>query len=44
LTGGFSYPALVPARWAEGLCRISRWRLANRLSAFHAFVAIEKTG
>jgi len=44
LTGGFSYPALVPARWAEGLCRISRWRLANRLSAFHAFVAIEKVG
>lgn len=44
LTGGFSYPALVPERWAEWLFRIGRWRLANRLSAFHAFVAIEKVG
>lgn len=43
LTGGFSHPALVPERWAEWLCRIGRWRLANRLSAFHSFIVIEKT-
>lgn len=44
LTGGFSYPALVPPRWADWLFRISDWELANKVSAFHAFVVIEKTG
>lgn len=42
LSGGFSYPALVPERWGDWLCRIGRWKLANSVSAFHTLVAIEK--
>lgn len=43
LSGGFSCPALIPESWGEWLCGISRWKAMNDYSAFHAFVAIEKT-
>jgi SAM-dependent methyltransferase len=44
LTGGFSYPALIPDRWGEGFSRLARWRFGNRMGAFHAFVVIENAG
>lgn len=44
LSGGFSYPALVPAFCGPWLNQIAEWNWLNRLGAFRSFVVLEKQG